>query len=99
MNHQILSPYTAFVGVETTGPKINNTDSKVRHIPIQISKGDEHLMFNQPAFYSSYHGGLGLGRPMPMALASMPRHGPPMAMAPMYGQMPPTQKMRYQLRP
>jgi hypothetical protein len=99
MNHQILSPYTAFVGVETTGPKINNTHSKVRHIPIQISKGDEHLTFNQPAFYSSYRGVVG-HRGRPKALPPMPWHGPPMAMASMYGQMPPTQNMpQYRLRP
>ncbi|CAF3602122.1 unnamed protein product [Rotaria sordida] len=54
MNHQILSPYTAFVGVETTSPKNNNTASKVRHIPIQISKGDEHL-FESPSLYSFGH--------------------------------------------
>ena len=51
--HQILSPYTAFVGVETminrsdvTGPPI------VRHIPIQISKDDEHLFFNHVQYDS-----------------------------------------------
>jgi hypothetical protein len=69
LNHQILSPYTAFVGVETTGPKINNTNMKVRHVPIQISKGDEHL-FNSPLAY--YHGAQGgpyiaYGQPVPMA--------------------------------
>ncbi len=69
INHQILSPYTAFVGVETTGPKINNTHSKVRHIPIQISKGDEHLFASQPSFYSSYQSGFGSG-PVPMAMAA-----------------------------
>ncbi len=63
MNHQILSPYTAFVGVETTGPKNNNTQSKVRHIPIQITKDDEH-MYHQRGFFSSYRSGPGLG-PIP----------------------------------
>ena len=43
LKHQILSPYTAFVGVETINSKNNYTDSKVRYIPIQISKGNEHL--------------------------------------------------------
>ncbi len=75
MNHQILSPYTAFVGVETTGPKINNTNSKVRHVPIQISKGDEHL-FNSPfAYYHGYQGGYGSGfAPIPMAMAAQPMY-------------------------
>ncbi len=71
MNHQILSPYTAFVGVETTGPKIDSTDLKIRHIPIQVSKGDEHLLSSQTAYSSSYRGGL-YGPPMPMAMAAMP---------------------------
>jgi len=79
MNHQILSPYTAFVGVETTGPKINNTHSKIRHIPIQISKGDEHLVSSQPLLYSNYHSGFGFGS-MPMAMASMPMYGRPAPM-------------------
>jgi hypothetical protein len=71
LNHQILSPYTAFVGVETTGPKINNTQSKVRHVPIQISKGDEHLFNHQPSFFSGIHGGFAFG-PVPMAMGGMP---------------------------
>ncbi|CAF3411595.1 unnamed protein product [Rotaria sp. Silwood1] len=50
MSHQILSPYTAFVAIETTGPKNNNTGSKVRHIPIQISKGGEHLFSHQSVY-------------------------------------------------
>lgn len=77
LNHQILSPYTAFVGVETTGPKVNNTNSKVRHIPIQISKGDEHLSDIQPLYgYSAYGGGFAGGfYGAPMAMAAMPSHG------------------------
>jgi hypothetical protein len=70
LNHQILSPYTAFVGVETTAPK-TNISSKVRHVPIQISKGDEHL-FNQQ-FPPSYSFGMA---PMPMMSAP---GGPPMS--------------------
>jgi hypothetical protein len=85
MNHQILSPYTAFVGVETTGPKINNTHSKIRHIPIQISKGDEHLVSSQPLLYSNYHSGFGFGS-MPL---SMPSYAPQMAMSYISGRMPP----------
>ncbi|CAF3791302.1 unnamed protein product, partial [Rotaria sp. Silwood1] len=41
----------------TTSPKINNTLSKIRHIPIQISKGDENLMFSPPSFSAYYFGG------------------------------------------
>lgn len=59
MKHQILSPYTAFVGVETTGPKNNNTQSKVRHIPIQISKDDEYLFNPQPSYLSHSYGSMG----------------------------------------
>lgn len=47
LNHQILSPYTAFVGVETNSQKHNNTLSQVRYVPIQISRGDEHLFDQQ----------------------------------------------------
>jgi len=67
MKHQILSPYTAFVGVETVSPKNNNTNSKVRHIPIQVSKGDEHLLFPQQSFSMYQHGHM---RPMPMMAMS-----------------------------
>ncbi|CAF1412354.1 unnamed protein product, partial [Didymodactylos carnosus] len=59
MTHQILSPYTAFVGVENTTSKNNNTHSKVRHVPIQISKGDEHLFSSSRPYYSSYPGPMG----------------------------------------
>lgn len=45
LNHGILSPYTAFVGVERTGPRVNADESNVRHIRIQVSKGDEGLFF------------------------------------------------------
>jgi len=78
MNHQILSPYTAFVGVETSGPKINNTHSKVRHIPIQITKDDEHLFTQRASSYLRYSGGGGYGMgPVPMhaAMAPMPMMG------------------------
>ena len=44
LTHQILSPYTAFVGVQKT---MNRNDAtappQIRHVPIQITKGDEHL--------------------------------------------------------
>ena len=57
ITYQILSPYTAFVGVETTGPKINTDNLKVRHIPIQIAKGDEHLFgYASPVLKNNYAG-------------------------------------------
>jgi hypothetical protein len=51
INHQILSPYTAFVGVESSISNNNSSPSKVRHVPVQIAKGDEHLM--RPSYSSS----------------------------------------------
>ncbi|CAF1303922.1 unnamed protein product [Adineta steineri] len=58
LNHQILSPYTAFVGVETTSPKNNNTYSKVRHTPIQISNDVKQLLNFQPSYQSSRYSAL-----------------------------------------
>ena len=74
MNHQILSPYTAFVGVETTGPRIDASQSKVRHIPIQISKGDEHLFRPQFASYGFASSGVAYA-PMPMSMNQMYQGG------------------------
>ena len=74
LNHGILSPYTAFVGVERTGPKVNANDSKVRHIPIQISKGDEHLFQPSMARYSFPGTGFAYA-PMPMSMGAMPPGG------------------------
>ena len=71
LNNGILSPYTAFVGVETAGPRINSTESKVRHVPIQISKGDEHL-FGPPGVQYSFSGNnMGWARG-PQGMAGMP---------------------------
>ncbi|CAF3677162.1 unnamed protein product [Rotaria sp. Silwood1] len=42
LTHQILSPYTAFVGVETTRSN-TSTPAPVRYVPIQISTDGEHL--------------------------------------------------------
>ncbi|UJR20655.1 hypothetical protein I4U23_023777 [Adineta vaga] len=69
LDHQILSPYTAFVGVESSSPKNNNTQSIVRHVPIQISKGDEHLFHSSPAF--AFH------QNNQMAPIPMMAYGPP----------------------
>jgi hypothetical protein len=70
LTHQILSPYTAFVGVETTSSKKNNTQMKVRHVPIQISKGDEPLSIPQPSYIFAHHAPMG-----PVPMMSMPRQG------------------------
>lgn len=43
LQYQILSPYTAFVGVETTGPKVDGSQLQVRYVPIQITKDDEYV--------------------------------------------------------
>lgn len=75
MTHQILSPYTAFVGVETTGPKINTTNMKVRHVPIQISKGDEHLFSSPFAFHHSGLSGYRYAAYGPVYAAPMPMFG------------------------
>ena len=78
LDHGILSAYTAFVGVESTTSKDGNVKSVVRHIPIQISKGDEHMF--QPSFSPSFNHmnymhpqslGIGSGRyPMALSFAS-----------------------------
>ena len=43
LQYQILSPYTAFVGVETTVPKVDGSQLQVRYVPIQITKDDEYV--------------------------------------------------------
>ncbi|CAF1202574.1 unnamed protein product [Adineta ricciae] len=44
LRHQILSPFTAFVGIEENKLIQNNQVSNTRYVPIQISRGDEHLL-------------------------------------------------------
>ena len=44
LKHQILSPFTAFVGIEENKLIQNNQVSHTRYVPIQISRGDEHLL-------------------------------------------------------
>ena len=84
LEHQILCPYTAFVGVETGGPIQNNTLAKVRYVPIQLSKDSEYQSTPQAMSYGSYSGGpFGLMGP-PMAYGSYkygPMGGMPQAMA------------------
>ena len=60
LQHQILSQYTAFVGVETEGPIQNTTNMTVRYVPIQLSKESE-----QSVHRSFMHGSFG-----PQMLAS-----------------------------
>jgi hypothetical protein len=43
LNYSILSPFTAFIGVEKR-INGNNTDMALREVPIQISADDQHLM-------------------------------------------------------
>ena len=52
MKYHILSPYIAFVGVETRCPEMNGSETKVPNIAIQISKVAEHLMFQQITYLS-----------------------------------------------
>jgi hypothetical protein len=66
--------------VETTAPKNKNVPSKVHHVPIQISKGDEHLITHQ-SMPSYYYGSMG---PMPMSMSGMRGGGPPMFMSSMH---------------
>ncbi|CAF4518255.1 unnamed protein product, partial [Rotaria sp. Silwood2] len=42
LKYQILSPHTAFIGVEKRA-NASNTDMVLREVPIQISTDDEHL--------------------------------------------------------
>ncbi|CAF3994150.1 unnamed protein product, partial [Rotaria sp. Silwood1] len=52
--HQIVSPYTAFVGVETTTNQSDVTaPPEVRHVPIQISNDDGHLFFHHAQYFAS----------------------------------------------
>ncbi len=50
LNYGILSPYTAFIGVEK---RINasSADMAVREVPIQISTDDQHLFSNVKQYY------------------------------------------------
>ncbi|CAF4112423.1 unnamed protein product [Rotaria sp. Silwood2] len=52
LKYNILSPYTAFVGVEKR-VDANNIDMVLREVPIQISVDDQHLFFRSGAM-SSY---------------------------------------------
>jgi hypothetical protein len=42
LKHKILSPYTAFIGIEKRA-NANNVDMVLREVPIQISADDQHL--------------------------------------------------------
>ncbi|CAF1033410.1 unnamed protein product [Adineta steineri] len=58
LKYNILSPHTAFVGIEKR-TNTSNTDMILREIPIQISADDQHL---QRSGSGRGFGGLGLGR-------------------------------------
>jgi hypothetical protein len=85
LEHQILCPYTAFVGVETDGPVQNNTLSKVRYIPIQLSKDSKYQAPFQSMAYSSYGNAQNAYSPQGMAYgfaAMRPMKKMPQSMAP-----------------
>lgn len=46
LTHGILSPFTAFVGVEESRSTKDAHRSQIRNVPVQISRGDEHLLFS-----------------------------------------------------
>ncbi|UJR07093.1 hypothetical protein I4U23_011381 [Adineta vaga] len=48
LTHNILSPLTAFVGIEENKLIQDNRPSQTRYVPIQIAKGDEHLLYSSP---------------------------------------------------
>ncbi|CAF3685831.1 unnamed protein product [Adineta steineri] len=50
--HQILSPYTAFVGIETSRSGQSNA-LQSRHVPIQVSRDGEHLSHQHSSFPGS----------------------------------------------
>ncbi|CAF3071487.1 unnamed protein product [Rotaria sp. Silwood2] len=86
LTHQILSPYTAFVGVETTRSKTSST-VQVRPVPIQTSKDDEHLP-SQNGFSSTQSPQFipqGAGWLPPVA--ALPTHVPPPSQAFAYPDM------------
>ncbi|UJR18926.1 hypothetical protein I4U23_022055 [Adineta vaga] len=53
LKYHILSPHTAFIGVEKR-LNGNNSDMVLREVPIQISADDQHLHSYHQNYYSSY---------------------------------------------
>ncbi|CAF3863968.1 unnamed protein product, partial [Rotaria magnacalcarata] len=49
LSHQILSPYTAFIGVENRSWR-NGTISQVRQVPVNISQGDGYSLYPQSQY-------------------------------------------------
>ncbi|CAF1337573.1 unnamed protein product [Rotaria sordida] len=63
LKYNILSPYTAFVGIEKR-TNTSNIDMVLREVPIQISADDQHLQMSMQGSFSTGGrgiGGLGLG--------------------------------------
>ncbi|CAF3977078.1 unnamed protein product, partial [Rotaria sp. Silwood1] len=61
LKYNILSPHTAFVGIEKR-TNTSNIDMVLREVPIQISADDQHLQMSpQGSFSSGGRGGRGLG--------------------------------------
>lgn len=77
LDYQILSPYTAFVGVETTGSQVDISQLKVRYVPIQIAKDDQYVSTpntyaRMPPMY-----GIQMSPPQPFYQAYNPGKRPP----------------------
>jgi hypothetical protein len=71
LEYNILSPHTAFVGIEKRA-NASNTDMVLREVPIQISADDQHLEFDSQ-MHSSYAAQLNCTyMPMPMPMRSIP---------------------------
>ncbi|CAF4005964.1 unnamed protein product [Rotaria sp. Silwood1] len=61
LKYNILSPHTAFVGIEKR-TNASNIDMVLREVPIQISAGDQHLQMSvQGSFSTGGRGGRGFG--------------------------------------
>ncbi|CAF0991709.1 unnamed protein product [Adineta steineri] len=52
LKYNILSPYTAFIGVEKR-TNMSNAEMILREVPIQISVDDQHLQTFQPSYSNS----------------------------------------------
>ena len=72
LKYNILSPHTAFVGIEkrTNG---SNADMVLREVPIEISADDQHLLNRrQPMMFAAHSGGgFGGGRGASFGVRSM----------------------------
>jgi hypothetical protein len=63
LKYNILSPHTAFVGIEKR-TNSSNADMVLREVPIEISADDQHLLSQAPVMCFAAAGGM-MNRPMP----------------------------------